>query len=391
MMSMQDVPEQVPNGFTEGLRSPQPPQCSPLIQGSTATNQTYQPFALNRNIAARPAPKRTHQTQPSASCTLCRLRKVKCDRGTPCSSCVRTGAECIPSVPSQGPRGRKGGRKRRIDGELLERIAKLEGLLKNGGDGGDRLGVAPYHQNSAPTVVETDQPSQPTISYHFHKRPEESRDEAAIHRGHNPGEGLNRYLGSSLWMTLSEEISGLRDVLNGSSDEEDEGTGGQTPISSLNSGRQQSQQANDSGFIFSSLHEIESSVNPTSHQLFTFCEIYLANVDPVMKILHAPSLRKYMQEGAATLDCSPGPKGIEALKFAVCFAAVVSMTDEECRHRIGEEKMVMIAKYRARTEQALSKADFVNTIEMSTLQALTLYLVIFSLSLILCILSSGKC
>lgn len=45
------------------------------------------------------------------SCTLCRKRKVRCDRESPCSACVRTG--CTPciyeshsSVPSRHHRGR---------------------------------------------------------------------------------------------------------------------------------------------------------------------------------------------------------------------------------------------------------------------------------------------
>ena len=66
--------------------------------------------------------------QNPPSCKLCRQRKVKCDRGHPCTRCLRVGAECIPTVPTGAPRGRKGGR-RKIEGELLARIAKLEDLV----------------------------------------------------------------------------------------------------------------------------------------------------------------------------------------------------------------------------------------------------------------------
>jgi len=51
------------------------------------------------------------------------------------------------------------------------------------------------------------------------------------------------------------------------------------------------------------------------------------------------------------------------------------MTDEECKYRNGENKVVLMAKYRAGTELALAKADLVNAVEMSTLQAMTIYLV----------------
>ena len=101
----------------------------------------------------------------------------------------------------------------------------------------------------------------------------------------------------------------------------------------------------------------------------------MTNVDPVFEVFHAPSLRRYLQEGAAELDCSPGPRGREAVKFAVCYAATVSMTAEECRHKLGEDKALLMARYRAGTESTLAKADFLNIEEMSTLQALTIYLV----------------
>ena len=341
-----------------------------------AANPSNQILSSNRNAVHRPSARKNQHSQTPASCTLCRRRKVKCDHGVPCGTCARAGVECVPSIPSQAPRGRRGGRKRRTDGELLVRIAKLEGLVKNAEGNSDEHGMTPRRMNSTSTVSVREGPSQVVVS-DSHDRSKGSSNGATGHQSQNPGLGLDRYLGTSFWVTLSEEISGLKDVLNSSSDDEDEAEDGQTPASSLSSSRrQQLQQANDSGFVISPTNPVESPGNPSPHQLYTFCEIYLTNVDPVFKVLHAPSLRRYLQEGAAELDCSPGFRGLEALKLAICFAATVSMADEECRHRIGEDRVVLMAKYRAGTELALAKADFVNTVEMSTLQAMTIYLVI---------------
>lgn len=63
------------------------------------------------------------------SCNICRRRKIRCDRTDPCSHCVRTGAVCVFSAPSTAPRGRQGGR-RKHDSDLLNRIARLETLVK---------------------------------------------------------------------------------------------------------------------------------------------------------------------------------------------------------------------------------------------------------------------
>jgi hypothetical protein len=43
--------------------------------------------------------------------------------------------------------------------------------------------------------------------------------------------------------------------------------------------------------------------------------------------------------------------------------------------QIGEERSTLLTRYRASVEVALAKADFVNTVELSTLQALAIFLV----------------
>ena len=340
-----------------------------------AASPPNEALSLSRSAVQRPSIRKDKHGQTRISCTLCRRKKVRCDRSSPCANCVRVGVECVPSIPSQAPRGRQGGRKRRLDGELLERIAKLETLIENAGNHIDEQGTTPRPMNTAPQCAVRGESSQLAVSDN-HDRSKRSSNAATGHRSQNSRTGLDRYMGSSFWITLSEEVNGLREVLNDSSDEEDEVEDGQTPPSRLSSSeRQQLQQASNSGpLIFPTTSE--NPCTPTSHQLYTFCEVYLRNVDKVVKILHAPSLRRHLQDGAATLDCSPGPRGLEALRLAICFAATISMTDEECKHRIGEDRAALIARYRAGTELALTKADFVNTVEMSTLQAMTIYLVI---------------
>ena len=302
-------------------------------------------------------------TPTPASCTLCRRRKVKCDRTIPCGSCQRSKAECVPFIPSRVPRGRQGGRKRkREEEELLERIAKLEGLVKiiegNETPQGDQERAA-----GADTVDAINTNSRGGLP--------------GIHDRNPPAAPrLDKYLATSFWVSLCEEIHGLKDVLSGSSDDEDEDEGELAPRSVISSlGQQPLQQSNHSGFAIFHTTIAEDVIAPKSHQVYTFCDIYLANVDPVFKILHGPSLRKYLQEDTAELDCSPGRVGLEALKFAIYYAAVTSLDNGECRHRIGEDRTVLLARYRVGTELALAKADFINTVEMSTLQALVIYLV----------------
>jgi len=62
-------------------------------------------------------------------CNVCRKRKVKCNKESPCSNCVRLGLDCSYGEPSQNL-------KRQIDGtedtaELSGRMVRLESLVRN--------------------------------------------------------------------------------------------------------------------------------------------------------------------------------------------------------------------------------------------------------------------
>lgn len=144
-----------------------------------------------QNRAPAPAPRIV------ASCDLCRRRKVKCDRGNPCSNCLRSGATCVSSTPPRVPRGRKGGR-RKPDAELLKRIAKLENLVKHlesDNDGVTPAARAPKVKDVQPAYGESD---TGIVTMRQVKSPESTHS--------SPKDNLDRYLGSSFWIALSDEV-----------------------------------------------------------------------------------------------------------------------------------------------------------------------------------------
>lgn len=166
----------------------------------------------------------------------------------------------------------------------------------------------------------------------------------------------------------------MREVLNQSSDDEDddsEVTPNSSPLSVTQLGY--------SNFVICGpdvLPNVGKILrHPTRSQIGSLYSSFMMNVDPVVKILHGPSLRLYLVEGTRNLECSYGPKGLEALTFAIYYATTTSLTPEECLQQYGEEKAVLLARFRSSTEIALAGADFVNTEEVSILQALVLYLV----------------
>ena len=169
----------------------------------------------------------------------------------------------------------------------------------------------------------------------------------------------------------------MREVLNQSSDEEEEDDDNELTSKSTSPA--------ESNFVICApnlLPDIGNALrHPSSSQVLSLYSLFITNVDPVVKMLHGPSLRRYFVEGSGEIDCSPGPKGWDALRFAMYYTTTTSLTSEECLQHLGKEKAVFLPTLRSSTELALARADFVNTEDMSTLQALVLYLVSCSFNL----------
>ena len=123
-------------------------------------------------------------------------------------------------------------------------------------------------------------------------------------------------------------------------------------------------------FSFSSLNF--RSPNPSSSQIQLLWQIYVENVDPLVKILHKPTMEKTIMKTCDGMDLED--RGMEALVFAICFAAVTSMPEEDVESRFGADKKAVETKYRIAVEQALMSAGFLNTQEIATLQAFVLFL-----------------
>ena len=111
-------------------------------------------------------------------------------------------------------------------------------------------------------------------------------------------------------------------------------------------------------------------LHPPPAQLTALFFFYQQNVDPMVKILHIPSLRKLVMTAAANIDAIPSGNYVEALLFAMYYSAVTSLTEEECLHKFHDGKSSLLARYRSGTESALSNADLLCTKEIGTLQAL---------------------
>lgn len=104
-----------------------------------------------------------------------------------------------------------------------------------------------------------------------------------------------------------------------------------------------------------------------------FWEIFKENVDPLVKIFHRPTTEKTLMEAVKDLDHISKP--LEVMMFTIYFAAVTSLSDEECMNTTGIDKESALRKYRFGLEQAMARAGFLSTTELVIIQSFTLFLI----------------
>ncbi|KAL5117156.1 hypothetical protein ACEQ8H_004981 [Pleosporales sp. CAS-2024a] len=302
------------------------------------------------------------------SCVTCRRRKVKCDKKHPCSHCLRAKIECIFPGPGRAPR-----KSRKLpDAELLERLRRLEGVVsslnaqveEHEHEAAERERGGSLGDGSCPTANSNTSPNAPPEAI-------VATDDSVEGLENRFGrlfieKGRSRYINNSFWASLNNEVEDLKSVLIEPSDDEEEA---HSPASSFPSSQHQ-------GFIFgySSTNVDMQALHPVEMQARQFWAAFKENVDPLVKVLHIPTFEPIFLNAIAQIDKIP--KTLEPLLFAVYYGAVTSTVSQECRERWGEDRTVMLNRYRFGLEQALARANFLYCDEVVVMQAFIIFLIL---------------
>ena len=314
------------------------------------------------------------------SCIECRRRKTRCDKRYPCSRCTKTSKQCV------FPHSR---RARKMNGsteaELTSRLRRLEGIVQ-------KLGVSIEEDQEIeaahePREVNDDQ-EHAELS---------SQRSAAMLNGESSlvwnrvvdELGKYRYVSRENWKNLCYEVScgkrvrrqaiindlqveDLKRLEHVWSEEEERANESDTSSKSTTSVHTPQY---DGGFLFK-LRSLSSDLlimHPTQGQIFLLWQIYLENVDPLLKLFHRPTVQRLILE--ASQDMATVSRENEALLFAVYYGAIMSMQQDECQTLLKNDKIILSSKYRFGTEQALARAGFLDTRNLTVLQAFVLFLV----------------
>ena len=298
------------------------------------------------------------------SCVTCRRRKVRCDKKeTSCSNCSKAHIECIYPPPGRAPRKPR----RPHDAELLKRLRRLESVV-------DSLGAQVDEDGQVHEVDGAKEGRRST----FDGTIADSLSNGEKRRTsleHGVGrlmlkDGRSRYVSNEFWSTLGEEIGEIRNCLDAASSEEEQ----EVPDEDANQSAPRI--GAHQGFIFgySSLMYDMSKLYPNPSQIFILWEIFKENVDPILKIVHVPTVKNVIMKAA--VSSSGLSKASEALFYSICFSAVVSMEDDQCQQLLGETKVKLCEKYRFAVEQALARANFLNSTNLMVLQAFVLFITV---------------
>jgi hypothetical protein len=132
---------------------------------------------------------------------------------------------------------------------------------------------------------------------------------------------------------------------------------------------------NSDGFPFAvgGPYQSVTDLHPSTIQILQLWQIYLENVNPLLKITHTPSLQGRIIEAGENLE--KVSRSLEALMFAIYLMAITSLTEEEVEGKFHEPRMNLLAKYQHGTQQALFNAGFMRMPDLTVLQAYLLYCV----------------
>ncbi|KAL3428146.1 fungal specific transcription factor domain-containing protein [Phlyctema vagabunda] len=315
------------------------------------------------NRAAEHIPRRF----PGA-CRNCRRRKVGCNHQTPCLNCIKRNEVCQYEVMALSQRRTRGPGKKRDYIELLERVDSMEALIRTYAA---KEGNDPALDNaSAHGTVENQRTKAIAEATKAWLRDYDSQDDTLMPESQKERaslvakEGRSAYTTDALFAELTSQMKDMHILL-----EEDDATYEQDDYSSTD-GTYATPPA--LGFIpgFNAMSPGASVGPPEPSDIFVLWRVFVQNVDSIMKLVHIPSMQIIINQVGHSQASQP--PHIEALLSAIYLAAVISLAEDEVFLMLGKKRSELLPAYRFRLEQALSRANLLNTKHLTTLQAFVL-------------------
>ncbi|CEJ92567.1 hypothetical protein VHEMI08212 [[Torrubiella] hemipterigena] len=312
--------------------------------------------------------------RPSRTCTLCRQRKVKCDRQRPCSQCIRAKLECT-YPPGPGRAAKRSRNTSAFQAQVVDKLHNLEKVIKQftaereaALEGNDTFESSPIDMSIGATSSDMASPNvqvngKPTAGSEPHNddTPVEEQIGRLIVQ-----DTKSHYISNILWSNLGNEIEELRDMLYEPISEDESCVQSKalisTPIKPMSS-------------ILCFFPEVSDPMrvqHPSLFQSVALLDLFSTNVLPLVHIFHMPTTSRLYWDAIASLNSLD--RNTEALLFAIYYSAILSAEPETRESILGMPSNAALEMYRSAVEQAITRADLLNTRSILLLQAAVLFL-----------------
>ncbi|KAJ1328273.1 proline utilization trans-activator [Microdochium nivale] len=321
------------------------------------------------------------------SCTTCRRRKVKCDRHSPCTPCLRNKAECVFPVSGRVPRrGRLGGLSaatHRNTG-LLGRLRHLEALVSDLGSQVEVAVSAPSDENGNEDDVMYSSAEQEfdlgAAQLQVHGQDTSISSSSSNSREIGFGQPIpNPDVGDlvaqengdvivedKFWTIFCSEVEQIFEAVRDRS---------RPPFFAQHDAKERSHLGYFSYLLGRTDSGTTGSIGdfyPMPSQLLFIWHTFEERVDPIVKVLHKPTMAEIIRNQTgdwATIEIHVG-----ALILAVSYAAISAFDEDEVLKNFGFSKPQLLARFRLGTEQAFQQCNLLTTKDLRVLQAYIIYL-----------------
>ena len=127
------------------------------------------------------------------------------------------------------------------------------------------------------------------------------------------------------------------------------------------------------GIVLGTQHVAVTLAHPSPVQIFRLWQVYIDNVNCLLKLHHVPTFQSQLLEAAS--DLANVTKEMEAVMFGIYLMAINSLEESEIVEMFASTKRQLLLHYHGAMQQALTNAGFLHQPHILTLQAYVLDLV----------------
>ncbi|KAJ5979815.1 hypothetical protein N7481_007113 [Penicillium waksmanii] len=312
------------------------------------------------------------------SCIACHRRKVRCDRGVPCTNCTRCEFTCV--YPKETAEKRPASLQ-----HVSDRLERVESMLA-------RFCETQLSDCNLPSAI--NEPNEKTEDGLGEGREADNRQNH--HTNLNQGQSTQR--NNMSWEVLLNDGHVVQYVNNPNIKDllQDEDKMRATPSPS-NHKSPPNLQTNNSHAIPTPIPTPAVPPNQNQQSTILACyptpelalhlwSIYSKSVDPVLKILHKPTTQSAVL--STILDPTSATRSMLALTYAIYYAAITALCHnhtsgsttrsgsntimpEHCQNE--EERTTLLSNYKSALDTILLSTDLMNSPDLTSLQALAIY------------------